>query len=234
MIAAVLEHVIREMCAELHRSNVPLSWRTLDEDELLFEAAVCIVGSQLVYEMALAIVSRLRTRKLLDPDALPNATWKRRVALALETPITYISNGHSHTSKPRFRNRIAYLLSATLSNVYGNNCSLREILSKAERAEDARRMLITRIFGFGPKQASLFLRRVGFSTDLAVIDTHILEYMRICTGVFPKPAALSTIDSYERIESTFRVLAQRIGYEVGCVDLATWITIRVAKREAFV
>jgi len=226
MIAAALDHVIRGMCAELHTSNVPINWRTLGEDELLFEAAVCIVGSQMVYEMAMEVVRRLKTHDLLDPDARPNATWKKRVALALDTPVTYFTNGRSYTSKPRFKNRIAYLLSATLSNVYGRKCSLREILSEADRGEDARRVLVACVFGFGPKQ--------GFSTDLAVIDTHILEYMRIRTGVSTNPAKLSKIDCYEQIESKFRVLAKRIGYEVGCVDLATWITIRVAKREAYV
>ena len=48
LIAAALESVIRDICAELQTSDVPLNWRTLGEDNLLFEAAVCIVGSQIV------------------------------------------------------------------------------------------------------------------------------------------------------------------------------------------
>lgn len=234
MIAADLDHVIRGMCVELHKSTSTLDWRTLREDELLFEAAVCIVGSQMVYEMALEVAHRLKARELLDPGARPNATWKKRVVMALNTPVQFFTNGRSRTSKPRFKNRIAYLLSATLSNVYGRNYSLGKMLNDADRPEDARRVLISCVFGFGPKQASLFLRRVGFSTDLAVIDTHILDYMRIRTGVPSSPATLSKIDCYEQIEARFRALAQRIGYDVGCVDLATWITMRVAKREAYV
>lgn len=234
MITAALDHVIRGMCAELNTSTATLDWRTLREDELLFEAAVCIVGSQMVYEMALEVVRRLKALELLDPGACPNETWKKRVVIALDMPVQFITNGRSRTSKPRFKNRIAYLLSATLSNVYGRNFSLREMLNDAGRAEDARRILVASVFGFGPKQASLFLRRVGFSTNLAVIDTHILDYMRIRTGVTASPAALSKIDRYEQIEEGFRTLAQRFGYDVGCVDLATWITMRVAKREAYI
>ena len=233
MITAALDHVIRGMCAELHESTKAPNWQTLSEGELLSEAAICIVGSQMIYEMALEVVRRLTMLGLLKPDARPNAIWKRRATNALSIPLEFYSNGSLRSSKPRFKNRIVHLLSATLANVYGHDRTLREILAGAERAEDARRLLIDYVFGFGPKQASLFLRRVGFSSDLAVIDTHILDYIRIRTGESTSQTALSKIDHYEQIEAGFRTLAERFGYGVGCVDLATWITMRVAKREAY-
>lgn len=234
MTATTLDYAIRGVCAELQTSTKMLDWRTLTEAELLFEAAVCIVGSQMLYEMALEVVIRLKTCQLLSPRVCASEVWKKRVVTALDTPVKFFANGRFRTSRPRFKNRITYLLAATLDNVYGRNRSLGEILSDAGSAEDARRMLVQSIFGFGPKQASLFLRRVGYSTELAVIDTHILDYMRISTGQTATVASLSKIDNYERIEGAFRVLARKFGYDVGCVDLATWITMRVAKREAYV
>ena len=233
MIAAALDRVIRAMCAEVDTLKEHLDWRTINEAELLFEAAVCIVGSQTVYEMALGIAQRLKEGGFLEPSAPPSTNWKRGLAATLNAPIQFFANGRSHTSKPRFKNRIAYLLSATLTNVYGRKSSFRKILSGAKGPEDARRVLVSTVFGFGPKQASLFLRRVGFSSDLAVIDTHILDYMRICAGVSTNPTALSKIGRYEQIEAAFKILAREIGYDVGCVDLAAWITMRVAKREAY-
>jgi N-glycosylase/DNA lyase len=234
MIAMTLDRVIRSMCAEIESPAANLDWQTLREEELLCEAVVCIVGSQMIYEMALEVVQRLKSRELITPWVLPNGAWRRGVALALNRPLRFMVGGQPRVSKMRFRNRIAHLLTGTLRNVYGQHSSFRSILNYANGAEDARRVLVARVFGFGPKQASLFLRRIGYATNLAVIDTHILDYMRICAGISASRATLSSIDGYEQIEEKFKLLAQRIGYDVGCVDLATWITMRVAKREAYI
>jgi len=110
--------------------------------------------------------------------------------------------------------------------------SLRKILFSAGSAREAREILVKQVWGFGPKQASLFLRRVGYSAQLAVLDTHILDYLRLARGIDPKPSALSRLPSYEQIEAEFQRVAADFGHSVGCVDLAMWVTMRVAKREA--
>jgi N-glycosylase/DNA lyase len=72
---------------------------------------------------------------------------------------------------------------------------------------------------------------VGFCSELAILDTHILDYLMIARGIDPKPKALSNLSSYERIEIEFQRVAAWFGYAIGCVDLAIWITMRIAKRE---
>ncbi|WP_419600764.1 hypothetical protein, partial [Thiolapillus sp.] len=99
-------------------------------------------------------------------------------------------------------------------------------------AKEARELLVKNVWGFGPKQASLFLRRVGYCAELAALDTHILDYLRLARGIDPKPSALSRLASYERVEKEFQRVASDFGHPVGCVDLAMWVTMRVAKREA--
>jgi N-glycosylase/DNA lyase len=95
-------------------------------------------------------------------------------------------------------------------------------------------LLVAAVSGFGPKQTSLFLRRIGYCSELAVLDTHVLDYLRMACGIRPKPGALSRLSSYEYVENEFRRVAKEFGYAVGCVDLAMWVTMRVAKREAMV
>ena len=119
MIAAALDRVVRALCAEVDASKEHLDWRTMNEAELLFEAVVCIVGSQTVYEMALEIARRLKEGGFLEPSTHSNARWKKSLTSALDVPIRFFTNGRPHASRPRFKNRIAYLLSATLENVYG-------------------------------------------------------------------------------------------------------------------
>ena len=88
------------------------------------------------------------------------------------------------------------------------------------------------VWGFGPKQASLFLRRVGYCSDLAVLDVHVLDYLQLARGLSPSPSKLGRLSFYEEIEDTFREISVEFGYSVGCVDLATWVAMRVAKKEA--
>ena len=100
-------------------------------------------------------------------------------------------------------------------------------------AKNARKALMLNVCGFGPKQASLFLRRVGYCADLAVLDVHVLDYLHLAHGVRIPPGQLGRLSGYEKIEDTFREIATRFGHSLGCVDLATWLTMRVAKREAY-
>lgn len=93
--------------------------------------------------------------------------------------------------------------------------------------------MILSVWGFGPKQASLFLRRVGYCADLAVLDVHVLDYLHLTRGLRIAPNRLGRLSCYEEIEDTFREIASRFGHSLGCVDLATWLTMRVAKREAY-
>ena len=110
--------------------------------------------------------------------------------------------------------------------------TLRGLLSGARNATRARSVLVERVWGFGPKQASLFLRRIGYDTNLAVLDIHIMDFLRFTRGIRATPSALGRLSSYEQIESSFKEVAAEFGHTVGCLDLATWITMRVAKREA--
>jgi N-glycosylase/DNA lyase len=127
---------------------------------------------------------------------------------------------------------LASLLATTVTTMRDQDQSLRKILFSAGSARKARESLVKQVWGFGPKQASLFLRRVGYSAQLAVLDTHIIDYLRLARGIDPKPSALSRLPGYEQIEAEFQRVAAGFGHSVGCVDLAMWVTMRVAKREA--
>jgi len=134
---------------------------------------------------------------------------------------------------PRFRNRLASLLATTVTEMYGKGHSLRRLLFAADNAKDARKALMLNVWGFGPKQASLFLRRIGYCADLAVLDVHVLDYLHLTRGIRIAPSRLGRLSCYEEVEDTFREIASRFGHSLGCVDLATWLTMRVAKREAY-
>ncbi|MCI5210755.1 MAG: hypothetical protein D3910_18655, partial [Candidatus Electrothrix sp. ATG2] len=86
------------------------------------------------------------------------------------------------------------------------------------------------VSGFGPKQASLYLRRIGYCADLAVLDTHIVDYLRLAKEIEISPYKLSRVESYEKCEHIFVDIAKKFGRPVGQLDLAMWVTMRAAKQ----
>jgi len=230
---SVLNKTIAALCGQvaLGRDTVA-NWERLTEEELFFEVAVCIIGSQMVYEHSLAIANRLKETGLLrDTASYAAAEYHQQLSTVLANPVSVeTSNGHREIY-PRFKNRLTGLISNTANNIYGAGLSVHDILASANSPQKARKLLVEYVSGFGPKQASLFLRRVGYCTEMAVLDTHVLDYMKIAYGLEVKPATLSHPTKYEKLESKLKELAQDFGYSVGCVDLAMWVTMRVAKRE---
>lgn len=234
---SAINRTIRVMCSEVGSlgSSVP-DWRALSEEELLYEATVCVFGSQMLFEVAVAAADRVKEAGLLriGRTIKRRQDYEVRLAAVLSESVSVEINGIRRQILPRFRNRLATLMASTIETIYGQGSSLREILHSARSAQHARELLVAAVSGFGPKQTSLFLRRIGYCSDLAVLDTHVLDYLWIACGIEPKPGTLSKLSSYEYIENEFRRVADEFGYAVGCVDLAMWITMRVAKREAVV
>lgn len=232
----VINKTIRAMCDEVKVQGGELrDWHLLTEAEFLYEAAVCIFGSQMVFEMAVAIADRLRDLGLLRPyhNPLDCGAYESRIVESLSEPLALVgSDGAIRLAKPRFKNRLASLLATTVAEIYGKSHSIQSLLCSAVNASEAREALIERVWGFGPKQASLFLRRVGYCADLAVLDVHVLDYLRLTRGLSFTSHRLGHLAFYEEIEDTFREVAAEFGHSLGCVDLATWLTMRVAKREA--
>ena len=237
MTVAIINQTIREMCLEVRsQASAMQNWQLLTEAELLYEAAVCIFGSQMVFEMAVATADRLRELNLLQPASRGRnvEVIERKVVEALSDPLPVPkSDGTQRWMRPRFKNRLASLLATTIGEIYGQSQTIRGFLFDAESPKEAREILTQHVWGFGPKQASLFLRRVGYCADLAVLDVHVLDYLQLTRGLSLSSSKLGHLSFYEEIEDTFREVAAEFGHSVGCVDLATWLTMRVAKKEAF-
>ncbi|MDR0701831.1 MAG: hypothetical protein LBF61_05370 [Azoarcus sp.] len=237
MTVDIINQTIRAMCYEVKaQMSAMQNWKLMAEEGLLYEAAVCIFSSQTIFEVAIATADRLREWKLLQPTLCSRSVEiiEREIVSALSDPLSIPSDdGTQRLVRPRFKSRLATLLATTIAEIYGQSQTIRGLLFAARNAKDARETLTQYVWGFGPKQASLFLRRVGYCADLAVLDVHVLDYLKLSRGLSLSPSKLGRLSFYEQVEDTFREIAAEFGHSVGCVDLATWLTMRVAKREAF-
>jgi N-glycosylase/DNA lyase len=234
MNLTAVNQTIRSLCPEiLSLATGHREWGQLSEEDLFHEAVVCIFGSQTVFEVAVAAAHRVRSAGLLGwRDNAGQQDYEKRILIVLSAPMSVDIGGVRREMFLRFRNRLASLVASTVERIYGRGSSFGQILKSVGSAHQARELLVGAVAGFGPKQASLFLRRVGYCADLAVLDRHVLDYLRLTRGIDPKPGTLSRLPGYERIEAEFQRVATEFGHDVGCVDLAMWVTMRVAKREA--
>jgi N-glycosylase/DNA lyase len=235
MNVAAIDRTIRVLCSEVWTGlQSGQDWREHTEETLLYEASVCMFSSQMVFEMAEATAERIMCCGLLQTEyqIIDTAEYEQNLLEAIADPIPVTCGARVRRRRPRFKKRLASMLATTVHRMRAQGTTLRSVLRSCHTAEEARESLVDLVWGFGPKQASLFLRRIGYCTELAVLDTHILDYLRVMRGINPKPSSLSRLAGYKQIEVEFKKVAEEFGYPVGCVDLAMWVTMRVAKREA--
>jgi N-glycosylase/DNA lyase len=100
---------------------------------------------------------------------------------------------------------------------YHNN--IKETLSQFEYETDARNWLAKNVKGLGMKEASHFLRNIGYK-NVAIIDFHILDLLEKY-GLIEKPKTLSP-KKYEEIENLLKQIAKTTNTNLGELDLYLW------------
>lgn len=111
-----------------------------------------------------------------------------------------------------YRKRAEYIVEARkFRNIKDNVTSMRP--------KKARIWLKDNIKGIGMKEASHFMRNVGF-LDFAILDRHVLDVLSRY-GLITKPRHLSVAE-YLRIEEKVLDLASKVGMKAGELDLYLW------------
>jgi len=91
-------------------------------------------------------------------------------------------------------------------------------LSSGDSGE-VRDWLVGNVRGLGLKEASHFLRNVGFF-DVAIIDFHIIDLL-VGKGLIKRPRSLSR-RRYLEVEGVLRKIADKAKMSLGELDLYLW------------
>jgi N-glycosylase/DNA lyase len=97
--------------------------------------------------------------------------------------------------------------------------SLRSIMSSFNDENELREWLITNVKGIGPKEASHFLRNIGY-TGFAILDFHIINILAR-HGLIERPKTL-TKRRYLEIEELLRRIAGEADLNLAELDLYLW------------
>jgi N-glycosylase/DNA lyase len=93
--------------------------------------------------------------------------------------------------------------------------------------EPATRQWITQLFpGLGFKQASMFLRDIGYSFRLCIIDTHILWYCSCLGHPCERPL---TPKRYIKTEDFVLRQSDKFGVSPNVFDTAVWVAVKAFK-----
>jgi N-glycosylase/DNA lyase len=84
-----------------------------------------------------------------------------------------------------------------------------------------RAFLVNEVNGYGVKEASHFLRNIGFGGEVAILDRHILKNLKECGVIEIIPSAL-TPKRYLEIERKMKGFCEKHGIDFGELDLIFW------------
>ncbi len=197
------------------------------EARLWTELSCCILSSQVPYPLAQAAAARLCESEVFLDSCRSPATLE----IALTDLLCEDLEVGGERRRYRFPNSRARQLARTWTEVHRDGGGLKRLLESFEDHRAARAWFVRNAPGLGPKQASMFLRNIGATYELAVLDRHVIGYMLIM-GLANDGAPTRTMSGYVRDEDVLRDHAAGFGLRVGLLDWAVWIVMRVASGRA--
>ncbi|HON04762.1 MAG TPA: N-glycosylase/DNA lyase [Candidatus Ratteibacteria bacterium] len=102
--------------------------------------------------------------------------------------------------------------------------SLQKVINILKKEKDPlkiRQYLVKNIRGFGMKEATHFLRNIGKSDNLAILDRHILRKLQRIKVIQEIPTSVS-VKKYQEIEKNMQRFANRIQIPVSHLDFIFW------------
>lgn len=97
---------------------------------------------------------------------------------------------------------------------------LLELKKKFSKLEMKRDFLVKNVKGLGMKEASHFLRNIGYR-DLAILDRHILKNLKKYKVIKDIPETLS-VKKYLEIEEKFKEFSSKVKIPMDELDLLFW------------
>ena len=122
----------------------------------------------------------------------------------------------------RFKNKKAeYIIFSRAIFLDNGRPIVKSIISRFKSPEEAREFLVNDVKGMGYKEASHFLRNIGFGENLAILDRHILKNLKFLGKIKDVPKSISR-KIYMELEKLFLKTAEELGIPSSHLDLLLW------------
>ena len=125
-------------------------------------------------------------------------------------------------NKARFKNKKAeYIVEARKNFRAGGKLNIKSSITQFKDAQIAREWLVNGVKGIGYKEASHFLRNIGFGKEIAILDRHILRNLKELGVIREIPLSLSK-KKYLEIEEKMKEFSRSVNIPLDHLDLAFW------------
>jgi len=231
-----IENAVMKVCDYLDSQRKEVdNWKNYSDQQLWIELVSCILGSRVRYETAKACAMHLQNTGLLRISLLlkrPKNTEdkiRRELSRSIYPPFSGVRG--SKYRFPKYRSR--FIVSTGIQIYKEDSLTIESILSKSHGGQEARSVFV-KYQGIGPKQASLFLRNISFSDDLAILDCHVIHYMKLLnlnekySHIFQK-----RMHTYLMNENILRLYALSKRRALAILDIAIWTVMRLIQRRLY-
>lgn len=175
-------------------------WNKSDR-EIFSELCFCLLTPQSNAESCDRIIQKLKKTNLLYKGTCSQIQ-------------PHVKNARFYKHKSQYIIEARKMFSANGGIVIKNKLDTKNILK-------TRDWLVENVKGIGYKEASHFLRNIGFGDNLAILDIHILRGLKNYGALKSIPKSL-TKKEYLRIEEKLRGFAKKIKIPLSHLDLLLW------------
>lgn len=211
-----------------------MRWSDLSEEQLWCELVSCILGSRVLYETAHSCVSHLFQMGLLHPLRIIAESDKTEKHLIneLSKPIFPSFKKTKRCRYPYPKSRSEYIVQTAIEIYNNNETNLKNILASCKNEYEARELIREKSTGIGYKQASLFLRNISYSRNLAILDSHVIKYMVLTSIIEDNEVPnISNKANYMKLERNLLNYAVSKEKSISTLDIAIWVVMRLVRRE---
>jgi N-glycosylase/DNA lyase len=187
---------------EQRLSEFAMVWKKGSDEEIFSELVFCLLTPQSKARSCDSAVCIL-----LEKDLIMNGTQKQ-IARIL-------------SRKTRFHNNKArYVVEARKMFTQRGKMRIKERIIDVD-PKKTREWLVDNVRGLGLKEASHFLRNIGFGEELSILDRHILKNL-VLLGVITEVPASLTVKNYLEIEKKMIEFAKKVRIPLTHLDLLLW------------
>ena len=118
-------------------------------------------------------------------------------------------------------NKAGYVVLARQQFTHNGKILIKPLISGFKDVFETREWLVKNVKGLGYKEASHFLRNIGFGDKITILDRHILKNLKK-SGVIKQIPSSITKKIYLEIEKKMINFAKKINIPLGHLDLLFW------------
>jgi N-glycosylase/DNA lyase len=228
-----IENAVIKVSSEIDSINRShRTWKNYSEYELWSELVASILGSRVRYEIVRECIEHLQKKGLLEINNILNNTEAVKIKISNElNKSIYLSVINGKRMKYPYSKKVAKFIIQTCIEIYSKrSVKIRLLLSKCHNGYEARDLLVEMCMGIGPKQASLFLRNIFYCENLAILDSHVIRYMKLI-NLIKKFKKTTNKNQYLIYEKRLLSYANSLNKTLANLDLAIWVVMRLVQKE---